>query len=228
VKTFHSALALTAYLAISFHISWSGEASIYFILTASLCGASLIACFIMITYRSLGSYTEFRGYEDDIEMTQVTAQMKRPWRFNPGQYAYLCVPAISTTAVFQSHPLFLVWWDQTRGEASFLASAQRGFTRDVLNYRGGWIRLGELTTDIKDIPRHRTMIEGPYGQPKDLGAYGTVLMVASGVGIAGHLSYLKYLLEAHAKRLVVTQKIRVHWQVTRASEFEPLHITVCH
>ena len=34
-------------------------------------------------------------------------------------------------------------------------------------------------------------IDGPYGVRHDFGEYGTVVMFASGIGIAGHIPYIK-------------------------------------
>lgn len=60
----------------------------------------------------------------------------------------------------------------------------------------------------------RTIVEGPYGlSDLKLGSYGTVLMVATGLGIASQLPYIKHLLDAHHSRSVTTQKIKLFWEV---------------
>jgi predicted ferric reductase len=224
-KTFHIACALIAVLTISLHIAWPGEDSIYLILGASLWGVSLIARSIIILYRSFGSKAFIVGYTGDNDVTQIVLHMRRPWKFGPGQYAYLRIPHISATAIFQSHPFFLVWWDQARGEAIFLVSPRRGFTRSLLAHRSGWIdkvtnqTIGHIQRQLK-AKAMSVLIEGPYGRSKNLGTYGTVLMVATGIGIAGHLPYIRYLVEAHANRLVVTQKVRLHWEMTRECKSE--------
>ena len=57
------------------------------------------------------------------------------------------------------------------------------------------------------------MIEGPYGQCDDLGSFGTVIMIATGLGIAAQIPYIRHLLEAHQNREVRAQKIALYWQM---------------
>ena len=51
------------------------------------------------------------------------------------------------------------------------------------------------------------MIEGLYGQCDDLGSFGTVIIIATGLGIAAQIPYIRHLLEAYLSRGVRTQKI---------------------
>ena len=57
------------------------------------------------------------------------------------------------------------------------------------------------------------MIEGPYGQCDGLGSFGAVMMIATGLGIAAQIPYIRHLLEAHQNREVWTQKIVLYWQM---------------
>ncbi|KAG0638847.1 hypothetical protein HOY80DRAFT_1076517 [Tuber brumale] len=53
----------------------------------------------------------------------------------------------------------------------------------------------------------KTLLEGPHSHEEDYGFYGMVVLFASGIGIASHLTYIKSILERHRKREVNTQQI---------------------
>ncbi|KAG0642728.1 hypothetical protein HOY80DRAFT_1103328, partial [Tuber brumale] len=82
--------------------------------------------------------------------------------------------------------------------AVFLIQPRKGFTRSLLT-----------------LTKSRAFIEGPYGDEKNLGQYGTIVMLATGIGIAAHLPYLKRLLEEYRKCKILTQRISVHWEMER-------------
>ncbi|OCL05849.1 hypothetical protein AOQ84DRAFT_379187 [Glonium stellatum] len=55
----------------------------------------------------------------------------------------------------------------------------------------------ELYNDIGHNSEMRAILEGPYGNEFDLESYGTVLLFATGIGIAGQLPYVTQLLEEY-------------------------------
>ncbi|KAI0190540.1 hypothetical protein F4808DRAFT_465644 [Astrocystis sublimbata] len=61
--------------------------------------------------------------------------------------------------------------------------------------------------------RHRALIEGPYGRSLSLGEYGTVLLLATGVGIAGQLPYVKELLELYKNCQAKTRRVVLFWEL---------------
>ena len=71
-----------------------------------------------LAYRSLGTQSAISGYSND-EVVQVAVDIRRPWKFGPGQYAYLTIPRVSTAAVFQPHPFTITWWDESHRRAFF-------------------------------------------------------------------------------------------------------------
>ena len=155
------------------------------------------------------------SYEEGDEVVQVVVDIRRPWKFGPGQYAYLKIPRVSTAAVFQSHPFMITWWDKSRRRAYFLVSPRKGFSRSLLLHRKGRIEGRRENDNGRFSLRSRltTMIEGPYGQCDDLGSFGTVIMIATGLGIAAQIPYIRHLLEAHQNREVRAQKIALNWQM---------------
>lgn len=54
---------------------------------------------------------------------------------------------------------------------------------------------------------------GPHGHSEPMGEYGTVLMFASGLGIAAQLPYIKQLLYDGARCRTRTKRIHLVWQL---------------
>lgn len=71
-------------------------------------------------------------------------------------------------------------------------------------------------------------IDGPYGAPHGFGEYGTVVMIASGVGIAGHMPYIKDLITGHLNWEVRTQRVLLVWQMKRKNEYDVGVVQVQH
>jgi NAD(P)H-flavin reductase len=61
-------------------------------------------------------------------------------------------------------------------------------------------------------------VEGPYGKQLHLDDYGTVLLMATGIGISSQLPYVSQLLEGYHNCEVRTKKIALYWQVDRDSK----------
>ncbi|CAK7202011.1 hypothetical protein SEUCBS139899_004729 [Sporothrix eucalyptigena] len=134
------------------------------------------------------------------DVVHVHVELARPWRLQAGQFAYLCIPGVSPLALVQSHPFYVAWWYREGGKdyAIFIVQRERGFTR----------RLASRRDDTKTM---LAAVEGPYGKQLHLANYGTVLLMATGIGIAGQLPYVSQLLEEFHKYEV--RKIALYWQV---------------
>jgi NAD(P)H-flavin reductase len=59
----------------------------------------------------------------------------------------------------------------------------------------------------------RAFIDGPYGARYGFGEYGTVVMLASGIGIAGHMPYVKDLIRAYNSCEARTRRVLLIWRV---------------
>ena len=181
---------------------------------ASSWGFALTLRNTTLAYRSLGTQSAILGYsKDEVQVVNI----RRPWKFGPRQYAYLTIPRVSSTAVFQSQPYTITWWDESHRRAFFLVSPQNGFSRNLLLYRSSWIEARQAFRGkgVGLEPSLTTMIEGPYGQCDDLGSFGTVIMIATGLGVAAQIPHIRHLLEAHQNREVRTQKIILYWKMRR-------------
>ncbi|KAI9772408.1 MAG: hypothetical protein M1840_000611 [Geoglossum simile] len=137
----------------------------------------------------------------------VHVKISRPWKFRAGQFVYLCIPGLGYSGFAQSHPFAVSWWYRDRNGNDFIVfiiQSGKGFTRNLLLHSNH--NLGERI-------EMRTNIEGPYGKDLQLGSYSTVLLFATGVGIAGQLPYVKELLNGYYNCKVVTRKITLFWEI---------------
>jgi predicted ferric reductase len=162
---------------------------------------------------------------------QVHVKMAQPWEFRAGQYVYLRLRAASRSTLLQSHPFVLSWWYKNKdGDdiAVFMIKPRKGFTQRVediapkpmegwkalaiaLAKRGEELVLGSYdTAESKEL---MAIIEGPYGNELNLESYDTVLLFATGIGIAAQLPYIRLLLQQHYTWVGTKRRIALFWEV---------------
>ena len=131
----------------------------------------------------------------------------RPWSVQAGERVNLSIPGAGLLSVFQMHPFVIAWWD--RNDVGKLESITL-----LVQPRSGF------TSRLKGLPntRYRAWIDGPYGPVRALGTapipdYGHIFMVATGIGIAAQIPYIKQLLEGYQRGMVWTQRIILIWKL---------------
>ena len=135
--------------------------------------------------------------------TEVRVRVPSHWKLRAGQYIYLRVCGLSTFSLFQSHP-FQVSWTYPDGASHkvivLLIQARKGFTRRLL-----------LADSGRQYP---VLLDGPYGRHLGHEDYGTVLLFASGIGIAGQLPFARELLELYYDCRVKTRRVALFWEIS--------------
>jgi NAD(P)H-flavin reductase len=101
----------------------------------------------------------------------------------------------------------VAWWtDDEEHKAriiTLLVKIEAGFTRNLTRYTNNIFRVG---------------IDGPYGKATDFGQYGSVMMIATGIGVAGQTPHIRALLKGHKARKTVTRRVHLVWQLERECE----------
>ncbi|PYI33125.1 hypothetical protein BP00DRAFT_367459 [Aspergillus indologenus CBS 114.80] len=154
---------------------------------------------------------ELIKYQDAVKLTLTLA---RPWKVRGGQYVYLTIPAVRALSFAESHPFSIVWWEEgPNGEAitlSVLAKIESGFTRALASSSHEHLRV---------------WIDGPYGQCIDTKQYDSVILIATGIGVAAQLPYAKELLSRqlkveseHLKGLTTPKRISIVWELQESHE----------
>lgn len=123
----------------------------------------------------------------------------RPWKVVAGQYVYLRVPGARFLSFAESHPFNITWWENgPDGKAlsiSVLAKVESGFTKDLFGNPNS---------------RYKVLLDGPYGEQKDLGSFDSVVLIATGIGITALLPYAKELIEG---RLGQSSRVSLIWEL---------------
>lgn len=141
---------------------------------------------VSIIHRSFtfqgGSAARVQNLEGAVE---IRIRPARALKFRAGEYVYLSLAGLSWLSflsVLELHPFQIMWsYNDQQGKQILvvLARVRRGFTRRLLT---------------SQPMERRALLEGPYGRPLKIRQYGTVLLMATGIGIAGQLPYIKELL----------------------------------
>ena len=99
----------------------------------------------------------------------------------------------------------VAWWypyDKDQDIVVFIAQQQTGFTQSL-----------PTSNSLTQPTELRAIVEGPYGKEIHLDEYGTVLLFATDIGIAGQLPYMRQLLENFHNYDAKARRIALFWQV---------------
>lgn len=126
----------------------------------------------------------------------VRLSLRRPrnylscWR--PGQHFFIVAPGISKLP-WEAHPFTAASIPSSKStngapnndmEISFIIRGRDGFTGNLLRYA-----LEHESMAHVPVPG-KFLVDGPYGQPPDLGIFDTAILVAGGSGVSYTLAML--------------------------------------
>jgi len=210
VSKSHYILAVLAAYMVWRHLYLKNAASqFYIVLGVLIFTLTTIAQFLRIGWRNIrrGRSCTMAKVRDIHGAVQVDILLPRPLKIYAGQYIYIWMPGVSFWSCFQSHPFMISWWDQEvggkAGQISLFLAPQNGFTKHLVGH-----------ADAREL---RAWIDGPYGSRSNLGTFGKVILLATGIGIAALVPYIKELLREHEASRVNTRNILVIWQLQRES-----------
>ncbi|KAI0191344.1 hypothetical protein F4808DRAFT_443927 [Astrocystis sublimbata] len=201
----HTILVTATLVALWLHLPGSSlqrGPRLYLLLGSVVFVSTKVGRFLNIMYLSVSlrasSLATVQTRGDGIE---IRVRMARPLQFEPGQYIRLSLWHLSTFSAFEFHPFQICWAyrdESDRQVIVLLVQPRRGFTRRLVG---------------SSSRRYRAFVEGPYGKSLSVGEYGTVLLLATGVGIAGQLPHIKKLLELYEDCQVKTRRIALFWEL---------------
>jgi predicted ferric reductase len=232
----HIILVAAALVLIWMHLEAFPQRSIVFACTFLWAGSRLLRL-VTLLYRSIGRTPCTATIEAlPRDTVRVTITTPRPWTYKPGQHVYITIP---TAGLWTAHPFSVAWSDESFPALSrpnsittnhdvekaiqqpylqifsFVVRARNGFTK----------RLHAHAT--KHAPAHlghrvpvRALLEGPYGLSASLDSYGTVLLIAGGVGITHHLGYIRHLIQGYNDKVIATRKVTLIWVVRTEADKE--------
>jgi predicted ferric reductase len=158
---------------------------------------------------------------------RVKVRLTRPWTFTPGQHAYIYMPFVG---LWTAHPFSVAWTDEDVEESIsekdslpksiddvtsrkrniyFLIRKMKGFTNDL--YMKTQKAGGKLKTTA--------FVEGPYNR-QTLHSYGTVVLVAAGIGITHIVPHVYDLVRGYGTGSVAARRVLMIWSVRTLEELE--------
>ncbi|KAK3302238.1 ferric reductase like transmembrane component-domain-containing protein [Chaetomium strumarium] len=228
-KLLHIALAILSVIGLWYHLDLKRLPQLkYLYAVVVLWVFDRAARLLRLGYRNLGA----GGTKTLVEALpggacRVTVTMARPWKFKPGQHAYLYMPTIG---FWQSHPFTVAWSDEAdqlddeklpvgrqdvlakrKTTVSFVIRGRTGFT-GALYSRAAAHPDGKMIT--------RCLVEGPYRGSSRLHSYGTVMLFAGGVGITQAVPHVRDLVAGYSNGTVATRKVIMVWTIQSPEHLE--------
>jgi predicted ferric reductase len=213
----HQGCAIFALYAIWKHVT-SSQSKRWVLLLAILSAVTGALQFIRIIYRNIPR-VKFLTENYGADALRLTLSLPRPWRIRAGQRVYVSIPRAGLLYMFHPHPFTIAWWegDGNGGMSSItlIVRARSGFTKKLLDR-------------IESGCEGWAWIDGPYGPSRDsifgyspeVGDYGHILMVATGIGIVAQLPYIKELVDGQRQGQVRTRRISLVWRLEQEGDYE--------
>ncbi|KAA8647755.1 NADPH oxidase family protein [Aspergillus tanneri] len=157
------------------------------------------------------------------DVARVDVAMARAWDFKAGQYMYLYLPSLG---LWTSHPFSVAWTlsdatscpEKSSSSDSFnglLGEPQQATMSFLIKRRHGFThRLVEKVNKSDDGKFKATALaEGPFGGLHSLSSYGTVVLIAGGIGITHPMSYMQAFVNGFAARSTAVRRVCLVWVV---------------
>ncbi|KAL2844727.1 ferric reductase like transmembrane component-domain-containing protein [Aspergillus pseudoustus] len=229
----HILLAVAAFVGLWYHLR--GLTQQYVLLaTIVLWGLERSARLCSLIWRNWGKQRTVANVELlPGNVARVNVALARTWKFKSGQYMYLYVP---TLGLWTSHPFSVAWTsseetavadkrdssdsfnllleEKPRTTVSFLIKRRDGFTCKLLRKA--------MNAEERQF-RATAFAEGPFGGLHSLSSYGTVVLVAGGVGITHPMSYLHEFVEGFAARTTAVRKVSLIWVIRSIDHLSWIH-----
>ncbi|KAI9037795.1 ferric reductase family protein [Aspergillus affinis] len=219
----HIVLAIMAFVGLWYHLQGLAQQWVM-LATLVLWGLDRAGRLGLILWRNFGRKMTRATVEllpGDVARVDVT--MARSWQFKAGQYMYLYIPSLG---LWTSHPFSVAWklsqppgMLQKRGSGdslnALLGEPQQAVMSFLIKRRDGFTH--KLVEKVNKSPDEkftaRALAEGPFGGLHSLNSYGTVVLVAGGIGITHPMSYMQEFVSGFAARMTAVRKVTLVWVV---------------
>lgn len=142
--------------------------------------------------------------------TRMTISLPRLWDVKPGQHVFLHAP---TLGPFQAHPFSVAWVDNHAHKNGAHVQSPDNCDEEVDRDENHTLALvvkandGFTRTLFKRAQKHPSthltvMVEGPYGQTRNLDKYDEVNLFCAGVGVTYALLVVRHHLEQQNARKI--------------------------
>lgn len=148
----------------------------------------------------------------------IRIPLRRGWKVRAGQFVQLCVPGATSWSLIQTHPFMICWWEDDRdGTALSISLLVAGRRPNSFTNR--------LVKTFCDPHRQSTpftaWIDGPFDTQSTFSACGTVVLLATGIGIAAQLPHVKNIVRACSSYESKTRRLCLIWELDDEGERVP-------
>ncbi|KAE8386669.1 ferric reductase NAD binding domain-containing protein [Aspergillus alliaceus] len=227
---FHILLAITSFVGLWYHLR---GLTLQHVLLATLIlwGLDRVARLSSIIWRNFGKQRTTATVELlPGDVARVDVAMARSWTFKAGQYMYLYMPSLG---LWTSHPFSVAWTSsgrtsltEKRGSSDSLSVSLGGPQRSVMSFlikrRDGFTHklLEKVKNSVDGNFTASALVEGPFGGLHSLASYGTVLLVAGGIGITHPMSYIYEFMTGFADKSTAVRKVTLVWVIRSIDHLE--------
>ncbi|QMW37012.1 hypothetical protein G4B11_000248 [Aspergillus flavus] len=162
--------------------------------------------------RAVVSFSVSGSTEKSSAVTAIRIRilLPRSMRVRPGQYINLWLPSVSLRSWMQTHPFTVTSWSRDHQDTmELLVQPRHGLTADLLRY---------APTVAEGSVSFLAFFTGPHGISEHVDRYESVLVIASGFGIATVIPYLKKMIYGYNTCTSQVRRLHLVWQVDLISE----------
>ena len=188
------------------HLPYSGFSKLYLYATITMYWLFSSFYYIVTFYRN-GHFKHKwprASIKKSSNILELNIQLSKAIPIKPGQYIGLWMPTVSLTSFLQVHPFTVTSWSE--GDVTsidLIVDAAQGLTRQL--------SLKATNSGSK----YKVGIFGPFGPTIRPEEYSVILMIATDMGLAAHLSLLRQLVWSNQTHRTRTHRVRLVWSVER-------------
>lgn len=142
--------------------------------------------------------------------------LPRPVEVMAGQYINLWLPSISLWSWMQTHPFMVTSW-QPHGKQDtldLLVGSRNGLSADLFRLASA---VGESAIPLL------ALYSGPHGASASVGNYESILLVATGLGIAAVIPYIRKSIYSYNTCTSQIRRIHLVWQIESTGEYSAIN-----
>ncbi|PYI14656.1 hypothetical protein BO99DRAFT_426171 [Aspergillus violaceofuscus CBS 115571] len=230
----HILLAIASMVGLWYHLRGMSQQTALLV-TLILWGFDRATRLFIILWRNVGKQRTTATVELlPGDVARVDVALARPWTFKAGQYMYLYLPSLG---LWTSHPFSVAWTSSDRSSLptekrssndsinrllggpqqttmSFLIKRRDGFTGKLLS---------KVHKSCDGSFEATALAEGPFGGLHSLASYGTVLLIAGGIGITHPMSYLHEFVTNITSQTQAVRRVTLVWVVRSLDHLSWIH-----
>jgi hypothetical protein len=147
---------------------------------------------------------------DPNPVIKVRIVLSRPMKVKAGQYINLWMPSVSLWSWAQVHPYMVTSWSREAQQTlDLLVQPCRGFSANLFRHACA-ARPGSAS--------FLGLITGPHGISESVDHYESILVIASDLGVAAAIPYLKKLIYSYNTSASCTRRVHFVWQLQTLSK----------